>query len=637
MIAVKENSMNSRNHVETWTSREAFEMYKILHGLWARDELSQLFGLLEEWKQQEHANIPLMMKDLDFLYWNAVASFENQKIDLALNQIDKAIGILNDITTNSGKKELASYYLAKFYLLEATIYLSLNQPESARKVIIRVLEPINALEKPFLLSEGLLLLSQAEIDLREHEKAHQHLLQALTLVETRTEPIFLKIRGLINRNLGIIYRFKRDSSKAIHYLTRALQIFKTLKNHRQSGLTLIELARTYLYMKEHEKSLQHYQQAELHFREIKDSQNLVLVLSDQARIHSMLRRLDVAAQKLREASKYLAESAGPLQEWKNHMFTGLTSFRQENITQAIYHFKEAASMAHKLKHKIKEAHAQYNLARMLFYCGDYQQAKKIAEQSLRVFLEEENSVSPALLVSSYLLLGNIFFEGFSMYITSRYYLEKALVQARLLENLEDQVRAQLDLIKIDIATMNLDVANRQLEHLKNLLSQHPSGVMSEFHHVEGLYLDALEHHDQALGKYKLALKCFVYNSNPHLQMTILYHVGRCLNHIQHHETALEYLNEAILIARNLKNHAHQARIHEEMAKAWEALDSIEEAIEHWEAALRSYSRYENEIDKLLSIYIKLVDFHEQLGNHQKMNALVEEAELLLSRVRHQLS
>ncbi len=602
-----------------------------LRETWARDDFNKLHSILEEWKRETIEKPSTMTEQLQLLYWDSLALLAHRKLDQALTTIQKSIGIIENTNITKGSR-----FLAKFYLLEAWIYLKLEQAELGLKSVQKAMTLINQQDSKFLLVEGLTLLAQVELDLRKQDKAQKHFLQALEIISSNDDPYLLKMKALIYRNLGFIYRMRNELEKAITYLKQSISIFESIKNTRQAALTLLELARLHNYMNRHETSLQYLQQAEKIFRTIDDKTSLALTLSDQARILSNLRQFDRAVTKLKEASSCISESLGQTQEWKNHMLIGSMWCRQGKVEQAINHFKEASSISRAMKDKIKEARANYNLACAMFYRGSYRQAKKIAEKVLSTYLEEENIPSSSFALV-YQLLGEIFLDGHSMYMTARYYLEKALAHAKTAENIERQVSIKLDLIKIEIRTMNLEKAEKELDVIENVVNGLTPDVVSEFHYTKGLYHDALGQHEQALEQYNLALNLFSQETDPYLQVMILYEMGKCLKHVKHHSKSIETLQQALNIARTLNNRVYLVKIHEELGIAWENLGSLEQASKHWEDALKLHSKDENGIAKLLSIYLRLINLHERLGNYEKMNDLAQEAEQLMTKVRHYMS
>lgn len=153
-----------------------------------------------------------------------------------------------------------------------------SEPIVSLQYAEEALDSVRNLAKPILYTDVIYQLGQAYANIGENEPALKYFLEALQKYEYQLDNLH-KATDVCNDIAGI-YRYQKNTDKAIFYLEKAIQFEQRTKDNKAIATTYNQLGRVYSLLKNYDMALDYHQKALQLRKEIKDTVGLVTSLNN---------------------------------------------------------------------------------------------------------------------------------------------------------------------------------------------------------------------------------------------------------------------------------------------------------------------------------------------------------------------
>lgn len=246
---------------------------------------------------------------------------------------------------SAGLNYLVTYYFQSGQIDSARYYLSLSEQLAlANPTNIRVNHNFNQ-------QAGLFYK-----DIGDLKKALPYMLKNVELWKTEDEN-----RAGQLLNLGNLYLRMGNYKEAVEYHLKALKLFEKLNNKRGQSFSLQSIANDFFNLKQYEESKQYFERSYQLKKELNDSRGLINALSGMGDVNKESGNFDVAEKQYHEALQLARDLKLALETSRLQYQTGLLYRRMTRLTDARRQFDEALQIARSATDSVLVARIQSEL------------------------------------------------------------------------------------------------------------------------------------------------------------------------------------------------------------------------------------------------------------------------------------
>jgi CHAT domain-containing protein/lipopolysaccharide biosynthesis regulator YciM len=355
-------------------------------------------------------------------------------------------------------------------------------------------------------------------DLRQISQARETLQQALSLYQELKEQAGI---GETLDNIGTSYRLEKKYTQALSYYQQALKILRDVEHREGEAKALSNIGFTYLWLNQYPQALENLQQALAIYREIKNRYGEGNTLGRIGIFYSNSNNLAKATEFFQQALVIHREVSHKFGESLTLFQLGMIYQEQENYPRAVELYKQSLVIAQEIKNESFTANLLQMIATNYFFQEKHTQAIKTFQQALAIAQtipdnKARESEILSLMAGSYFNLGN---------------LERAI-----------EIYQQALAISQEIAD-----EPAQLEIITQISRLYAQKVLTA--RQQGLFSQATAEARKLIEVAQKVLSLSVKLQNPQSQATALIHLGEAYHQLNENEKALEFLTQAVRIAR----------------------------------------------------------------------------------------
>jgi CHAT domain-containing protein len=382
---------------------------------------------------------------------------------------------------------------------------------------------------------------------------------------------------------GLTESSNRTYDQALLTYTRALDLYREVKDREREGDALMAVADTYDFNGQDEKAISYYQQALEIEREIKDRRAEALVLNN----------------------------------------TGNAFFDLSQYEKAISYYEQTLVLARDLKDRRREAGSLGNLGNAYSSLSRYDKAIGYYEQGLEIFRELKNPVAEGM------SLGNlgIAYANLSQYEKAISYYEQALAIDREVKNRPSE---GLVLANLGDAYNGLGQYEKAIEYQEQALAIHREvkARLAEGNTLTGIgtsYIN-LKQYEKAISYYEQALAIFRESKDRAAEGTALNNLADAYRGLSQYDRAATFYVQALGISREVKDRRVETDELSGLMGTWQASGQPRLAIFYGKQAVNTVQSIRSDIaglsQELQQSFLK--------GNEKAYHTL---AELLIAQGR----
>ena len=432
--------------------------------------------------------------------------------------------------------------------------------------------------------------------------------------------------GGLSWEIGVVQYELGNYSDAEHYYQKALTLFRKLGKKDYEGRMLFNMGRLYLAKYENSKSLEYFDKALKIFEQFNDKNGIMAVQFYKGRIYydqNDKSKSLVSFKKALEASQDIAnqEATAELAEEIGSVYMGMGYL---NIP--VEHYKQALNIIHEIGNSPKEGDILYTIGQLYSGMGDYKSAQEALNKAMQIYkkhnmiIDQGETLVEIGKVNSN--LGNYLeaidnlqkalkvFEGASDSDAGKKVALNTLEEVyRLLGDAETAIEYVLksnDIKKPDIknkweqlsllGTQGIDFIkenkiDKTLDTISEILAlskETDDKVFKGFCFSEiGLIYLGTKKFSKALGFYNQALEVSRKNNYKAGELKELFNIARTYDYpcLSDYENALEYYEQALVIAKEIGDKPSQEKCLASMGKAYSRQKKDKNAVEYYEQAL----------------------------------------------------
>ena len=278
----------------------------------------------------------------------------------------------------------------------------------------------NQINNKKLLCKTYLDIGYAYIIFLKYNKSDKYIKTALIINNK-----FLKNNSLyssIYNNLGILYKHKNDSKKAIEYFLKSIKYDKITKDSTGEAKSFINIANIYVSKGDFNKALKYYNLSKNILINFNDIKTLSKCYNGIGVVYYMKGNYDKAIEYFHntlETKEKLNDLHGMSLCYNN---IGLVHYEQKNYYQSINYYNKALEIFKKQKNEIGIANEYSNIGIIYSDKGENEKALNYYLLALEIFKKLNDNYNAA---NTYANLGNIYLTK-KDFKKSKKYLEKAL-------------------------------------------------------------------------------------------------------------------------------------------------------------------------------------------------------------------
>jgi signal transduction histidine kinase/DNA-binding response OmpR family regulator len=230
-----------------------------------------------------------------------------------------------------------------------------------------------------------LLLSLQQVVLLKkgglHNKAIAHLQPILAESELQG---FSAITATCFTNLGIIYLGKADYAKALSYVIKALNIYKSLNDRGKTAKVLQITGVIYQTQLNHTEALSFYAKSLKIYEELGDKKGMSANLVNMGYAHSSQGNYAEALSLLGKSLKIYEELGDKKGMSANLVNMGVIHHKQNDYAKALSFYRESRKIDEELGDKKGMSVTSLNMGLIRHTQGDYAEALLLYEESLKI-------------------------------------------------------------------------------------------------------------------------------------------------------------------------------------------------------------------------------------------------------------
>ncbi|MCK5842638.1 MAG: tetratricopeptide repeat protein, partial [Candidatus Sabulitectum sp.] len=224
-------------------------------------------------------------------------------------------------------------------------------------------------------------------DLRDRlEEAEILYLRAHEMLENLDAP---KDLGKSCMHLGILYTEMGKNQKAIEYLNRASELFKSIEFHYGEAVVLTNQANIYVKMDRSEEALTAMDRSVVLLRKAGDSRSLAITLGNRANLFSSRGDLDYATNEYKKAIELHMQADNSRSEKKSRCNLADCLMKRGLFDSALEELEKADLLNEHSGDSYWKARILNGRGRALLENGQYKQASKTLQSSLAISHKEK--------------------------------------------------------------------------------------------------------------------------------------------------------------------------------------------------------------------------------------------------------
>jgi tetratricopeptide (TPR) repeat protein len=204
-------------------------------------------------------------------------------------------------------------------------------------------------------------------------------------------------QALCLHNIGTVYLLTHDYQQAITYLQQALQLRQKLNVPQYIGETLHNLGAAYSDIGQYDEAMSYYMRALDLYRKASDNRGAAIQSAGVAEVLGFQGRYGAAANALQDAVNTLHQTGdrgGDMLQLLSVYARALAQAGRE--TEAQKQLQEAQAIARELKNESLTAQLLNVEGDVIFFRGDFKQAKSLYQQAASLALRSKNDEEEVL-------------------------------------------------------------------------------------------------------------------------------------------------------------------------------------------------------------------------------------------------
>jgi CHAT domain-containing protein/Tfp pilus assembly protein PilF len=341
---------------------------------------------------------------------------------------------------------------------------------------------------------------------------------------------------------GLSEAHKNSYDLAIATLTRALGLYREVKDREREGDTLHAEGNEYWYLSQNEKAMGYYDQALTIYRELKDRRGEGNSMVGRGMVYDQLSQYEKGVSSFEQALTIYREIKDRRGRGNTLNNLGLTYLYLSQYEKAIGYLEQAREIEGDLKDRPSESNSLNNIGLAYRKLSDYGRAIGYHEQALIIYREINDLGGEARAFNN---LG-VAYAQLSQNDKAIGYYEQALTIYRELHARLGEGYALTDI---------------------------------------GLAYDDLGQYEKAIGYYEQALAIAQEIKDRQNEGVIFGNLGTAYHHLGQYAKAVGYHSEGLAIAREVKDRDNEARTLFNLGGTHAKLEQNEKAIGYYEQAL----------------------------------------------------
>jgi two-component system NarL family sensor kinase len=225
---------------------------------------------------------------------------------------------------------------------------------------------------------GVLYIDKAQLDSGKYFYD-----KALALINHSNQPAFIKQKGLLTHNYGVIYHQRQLYDSATMQYLEAIKIFKSIHEEGLTFFPCLNLATIYSFLNENNKALYYSKEAIKGAEILNDKSKLVIAINQEMSVHIALKNFDSVHTPLRR-NIVLANS---LQHFyaegkAYHLLGKYFSEGKRMFDSSIENKKRALALMQKIRNQYEITSLTEDIGFDYLQKGDYNDAKYYLTQSI---------------------------------------------------------------------------------------------------------------------------------------------------------------------------------------------------------------------------------------------------------------
>ncbi|WP_235623148.1 tetratricopeptide repeat protein [Tolypothrix sp. PCC 7712] len=484
-------------------------------------------------------------------------------------------------------------------------------------------------------------------NLRDYKREFESYQQALKISKT-LENKDGELRVLFN--LGWHYNSQEDYVLAVDYWQKSLILAREIQNKSLEASSLENIGDTYSVQKEYSKAIEFYQQALVINRGLKNKSKEADILQMIGNIYFIQEQYKQASQIYEQGLTVAQEAKDKLREASIITEIGKVYFQQKQYSQAIETYQKALSIAQDLKNKSLEIGILRELGNIYSQQNQYEQAIKIYKQALSIAREKKDKSLEIRILGE---IGDAYKDQ-NMYDSALPFYQQALPllsaiedntfkanflivigQTYLFQNKDDQaIELFQQALKIYQTLQNKE---GQLTALQKILAGHNSKAVDFF--VKELYGQAKVEYSRVIELAPSVINLAKELNKPKIQASTLADLGAAYAFIHENKKAVETLQQAAKMARDLKDLVTEATALGTLANIYRSQGEHHKQLEvdkrYLEIKREEKSKSQQDYGLLGEVFAlkSLASTYNVLGEHKKAVATYHEALRIAQQIK----
>lgn len=225
---------------------------------------------------------------------------------------------------------------------------------------------------------GVLYIDKAQLDSGKYfyDKAY-------ALIKNSTQPAFIKQKGLLTHNYGVIYHQRQLYDSATMQYLEAIKIFNSINEEGLTFFPCLNLATIYAFLNDNNKALYYSKEAIKGAEKLNDKSKLVIAINQEMSVHIALKNFDSVLTPLRRNIALAHSLQHYYAEGKAHHLLGkYFSEGKQMFDSSIENKKRALTLMQKIRNQYEITSLTEDIGFDYLQKGAYNDAKYYLTQSI---------------------------------------------------------------------------------------------------------------------------------------------------------------------------------------------------------------------------------------------------------------
>lgn len=272
----------------------------------------------------------------------------------------------------------------------------------------------------------------------ELDSSYKYFSQALELSETDFQ------KSNIYENIGMIYFYKNDFTKALDVFNKSLQLAIKIDKDSILARRYSDIGVVYDYLSANDKAVEYYIKSLTLFQKMNDKYGIAKTMNNLGVINENMGKLDIALKYYQTSLKYKQEiKAKDVDLASTYVNIGSVFEKNGQFAESLTNYQKAYNIFKKTKVEKYTALTLNNIANTYFYLEKFDSAKYYINKAEFLNTKISNNLG---LTSNFILKAKIL-EHEKQIDSSIYYLQKALELSNTLKVLKKKAEALRELSK----------------------------------------------------------------------------------------------------------------------------------------------------------------------------------------------